>query len=91
MPPVFMCVISGFLRVFKFVILYIPINKYSLFSPPSGTLLMELLVYLMGSQRALKLFFFFNSLHCYCCSAWLIFTTLSSSLLIYSSISSHPL
>ena len=60
---------------------------FSLFSP-FGTPIMQMLVCLMLSQKSLKLFSFLKMLFSFFCSAWVIFTTLSSRSLICSSVSS---
>ena len=76
-----------FLPQVRKVFSYISSNKFSVpfsFSSPSGTPIV-----LMFSQMSLKLSSLFFILFSIFCSAWMISTILSSSLLICSSVSSN--
>ena len=74
------------------VISFLPVQSLPLyFFPSSGTLITQMLVYLMLSQRFLKLSSFLKILFPFFSSAWEIFTTLYSSSLIWSSVLSDLL
>ena len=78
------CLVSHIREVFCYCLL-----KYVLgpFSPPSGTPVMLLVVYLTESQKSLKLSFFLLVLFSSFSSIAVVSSTLASSLLIHSSAS----
>ena len=77
------CFLSQVRKVFSYYVL----SAFLSLSSPSGFPIMRTLVLLMFSQRSLKLSSFLFILFFFFCSASVISTTLSSSLLIHSSAS----
>ena len=84
------CVSFSFTRLGKFLVIIssnrfsIPCSVYS----PSDIPMMQMLLHFMLSKMFLNLSLFFFS---FCCSCWVLFSTLSSKSLIQSSASSNLL